>query len=200
VRGSQDDLRRALIVDLREEGMDVRRYALVLCVAFVVGIAATALAQPFADTPTNHWAYEALAQLAAKGLIQGYPDGTFKGDRTTRYEMAMVVARLLARIESIKLSPPPNPPPQPEVTKEDIDLGALEESMLTPAGRAAPQKEICDPDPIMGVESHWRGDALAPQVRMRSSARTQSEVRVCGPTDVDRSQPWPRPSWQSCVH
>jgi hypothetical protein len=61
--------------------------------------------------------------LAATGLIQGYPDGTFKGDRTmTRYEMAMVVARLLARSESIKIPPPPGAPPQPEVTKEDLDL------------------------------------------------------------------------------
>ncbi len=40
----------------------------------------------------------------------------------TRYEMAMVVARLLARIESIQIPPPSGPPAQPEVTKEDIDL------------------------------------------------------------------------------
>jgi len=81
-----------------------------------------AFAQPFADTPTNHWAYDAIAELAAKGLIEGYPDGTFKGDRAmTRYEMAMVVARLLARIESIQI-PTPAPPPKPEVTKADIDM------------------------------------------------------------------------------
>ncbi len=84
--------------------MYLKQLAWVLCVAFVVGIAAPAHGQPFADTPANHWAYEALAQLAAKGLIQGYPGGTFKGDRTmTRYEMAMVVARLLARIEQLQV-------------------------------------------------------------------------------------------------
>src|SRR5262249_45075376 len=61
-------------------------------------------------------------ELAAKGLIEGYPDGTFKGDRAmTRYEMAMVVARLLARIESIQIPTPP-PPSKPEVTKADIDM------------------------------------------------------------------------------
>jgi hypothetical protein len=104
-------------------GREMRWCSLVLCVAVVVGIAGPALGQPFADTPTNHWAYEALAHLAAEGLIQGYPDETFKGDRTmTRYEMAMIVARILARIESIKIPPPPGAPPQPEVTKEDIDL------------------------------------------------------------------------------
>ncbi len=101
----------------------MKQLALVLCVAFVVAIAAPARGQPFADTPVNHWAYEALTQLAAKGLIQGYPDGTFKGDRTmTRFEMTMVVARLLARIEQIQVPAPLGAPAQPEVTKEDIDL------------------------------------------------------------------------------
>src|SRR5579884_1592274 len=76
------------------------------------------VAPPFADVPTNHWAYDAIAELAAKGLIEGYPDGTFKGDRAmTRYEMAMVVARLLARIESIQI-PAPQPP---QVTRADLE-------------------------------------------------------------------------------
>jgi hypothetical protein len=81
-------------------------------------IAAPAFAQPFADVPTNHWAYDAIAELAAKGLIEGYPDGTFKGDRAmTRYEMAMVVARLLARIESIQIPAPS----APGVGRADLD-------------------------------------------------------------------------------
>ncbi len=101
----------------------MRVLALAITILLVCGSTAPGVAQPFADTPANHWAYEALAQLAAKGLIQGYPDGTFKGDRTmTRYEMATVVARLLARIESIRIPPPLGAPPQPEVTKEDLDL------------------------------------------------------------------------------
>ncbi len=71
-----------------------------------------AQAQPFADVPTDIFAFDAVAELAAKGIIEGYPDGTFKGDRAmTRYEMAMVVARILARIEAIKIPPPPAPPP-----------------------------------------------------------------------------------------
>jgi S-layer homology domain len=81
-----------------------------------------ALAQPFADTPTNHWAYDAIAELAGKGLIEGYPDGMFKGDPAmTRYEMAMVVARLLTRIESLQI-PVPSTPPKPEVTRADVDV------------------------------------------------------------------------------
>ncbi|MHB2020490.1 MAG: S-layer homology domain-containing protein [Candidatus Xenobia bacterium] len=54
----------------------------------------------FPDVPQEHWAKDAVAALAAKGLVEGYPDGTFKGDRAaTRYEVAMIVARLLAKIE-----------------------------------------------------------------------------------------------------
>jgi hypothetical protein len=97
----------------------MRQLAMVLAAALVFAVISPAFAQPFADTPTNHWAYDAIAELAAKGLIEGYPDGTFKGDRAmTRYEMAMVVARLLARIESIQI---PTPPP-PQVTRADIDM------------------------------------------------------------------------------
>jgi len=70
--------------------------------AFVVGmVVAPAMSAPmFPDLPQEHWARDAVAALAAKGLVEGYPDGTFKGDRAaTRYEVAMVVARLLAKIE-----------------------------------------------------------------------------------------------------
>jgi len=100
----------------------MRQMAIAVAAMLVLAIISPAFAQPFADTPTNHWAYDAIAELAAKGLVEGYPDGTFKGDRAmTRYEMAMVVARLLARIESIQIPTPP-PPPKPEVTKADIDM------------------------------------------------------------------------------
>ena len=61
------------------------------CVAFLLGIAFTgplpALATPFADVPGNHWAYQEIQSLAADGLLEGYPDGTFLGNRPpTRYK------------------------------------------------------------------------------------------------------------------
>lgn len=97
----------------------MRHIAVVAAAAVMFAMVAPAFAQPFADVPTNHWAYDAIAELAAKGLVEGYPDGTFKGDRAmTRYEMAMVVARLLARIESIQIPPAA---PAPQVTKADLD-------------------------------------------------------------------------------
>ncbi|MDR7419951.1 MAG: S-layer homology domain-containing protein [Armatimonadota bacterium] len=86
----------------------MKQLAVVLAAILSLALVAPAMAQPFADVPTDHWAYDAIAELAAKGLIEGYPDGSFKGDRAmTRYEMAMVVARLLARIEAIKIPPLP---------------------------------------------------------------------------------------------
>lgn len=55
----------------------------------------------FPDLPAEHWARDAVATLAARGLVEGYPDGTFKGDRAmTRWEVAVVVARALARMEN----------------------------------------------------------------------------------------------------
>ena len=51
-------------------------------------------ANPFSDVPRDHWAYDAVTQLASDGVIEGYGDGTFRGDRNiTRYEMAQMVAR-----------------------------------------------------------------------------------------------------------
>lgn len=73
----------------------------VLFVAIVSLFAGVAYSVPlFPDVPAQHWARDAVAQLAAKGLLEGYPDGTFKGDRAaTRWEIAMVVARFMAKME-----------------------------------------------------------------------------------------------------
>ena len=84
--------------------MKRRRRALAL--ALLAGVAfagppARATATPLADVPSNHWAYQAIQSLSADGLIDGYPDGSFNGDRPlTRYEMAVIVARVIAKIEA----------------------------------------------------------------------------------------------------
>jgi hypothetical protein len=63
---------------------------------FVLGIASSAVAGPFADVPAKHWSYDAINQLDKAGIINGYGDGTFKGDKTiTRYEMAIIVAKAM---------------------------------------------------------------------------------------------------------
>lgn len=74
-----------------------------LTTALVVGAASTtfAAANPFSDVPADHWAYDAVSQLAADGVIEGYGDSTFKGNRNiTRYEMAQMVAKAMAKTTS----------------------------------------------------------------------------------------------------
>ena len=77
-----------------------------LAIAALVAFAAPAFAaNPFADVPMNHWAYDAVGQLAASGIVTGYPDGAFKGGQAaTRYEVASVVARALANVDMNKAS------------------------------------------------------------------------------------------------
>lgn len=71
--------------------------------AFFAGAAMTAsAASPFSDVESDSWAYEAVASLSDQNIVEGYPDGTFKGDKhITRYEMAQITARLLAKRDSL---------------------------------------------------------------------------------------------------
>lgn len=72
---------------------------LALAAALACGTASTVFAaNPFSDVPADHWAYDAVAQLAEEGVIEGYGDGSFRGQQEiTRYEMAQMVARALAK-------------------------------------------------------------------------------------------------------
>ena len=61
-------------------------------------VSAFAAANPFADVPRDHWAYDAVAELADEGVIEGYGDGTYRGENEiTRYEMAQMVAKAMAK-------------------------------------------------------------------------------------------------------
>ncbi|MBR2520197.1 MAG: S-layer homology domain-containing protein [Selenomonadaceae bacterium] len=87
-----------------------------LAAAFVVGASATtfAAANPFSDVPAGHWAYQSVAKLAQAGVIEGYGDNTFRGDRNiTRYEMAQMIAKAMAKNPS-------------GVTKAELDRLAAE--------------------------------------------------------------------------
>ncbi len=64
--------------------------------ALVLACAAPAFANPFADVPAKHWAYDAVNKLAQAGIVDGYGDGTFRGDKTvTRYEMAQIIGKAM---------------------------------------------------------------------------------------------------------
>ena len=67
--------------------------------AMALGVTASAYAaNPFSDVPAGHWAYDSVAELAAAGVVDGYTDGSFGGDKLmTRYEMAQIVAKAMAK-------------------------------------------------------------------------------------------------------
>ena len=73
----------------------------ILAMAAVAALAAGAsayAANPFSDVSTSDWAYQAVADLSAQGIVEGYPDGTFGGQKNiTRYEMAQIIARMMAK-------------------------------------------------------------------------------------------------------
>ncbi len=73
--------------------------SLVLAMAMALGVTASAYAaNPFSDVPAGHWAYDSISKLAAAGVIEGYGDTTFGGDKLmTRYEMAQIVAKAMAK-------------------------------------------------------------------------------------------------------
>ena len=72
-----------------------------LALAAIAALAAGASAQaanPFSDVSSSDWAYQAVADLSDQGIVEGYPDGTFRGETSiTRYEMAQITARLMAK-------------------------------------------------------------------------------------------------------
>src|SRR5262245_17642883 len=89
------------------------RRLLVACI-LVLLLGARAQAQTPSDVPPNHWAFEAVQDLANKGLVLGYPDGKFMGTRAlTRYEMATLIKRVLDTISQLPKAPGPPGPPGP---------------------------------------------------------------------------------------
>jgi polyhydroxyalkanoate synthesis regulator phasin len=83
----------------------MKKLAVVLALALVFGLGSL-VAQTFPDVPWDHWAYDAVATLAEKGIIVGYPDGYFKGNRPlTRYEFACALRNALERIKA-EITPP----------------------------------------------------------------------------------------------
>lgn len=78
--------------------MNKRLLKAAVTTALTVAFAVPAFANPFSDVPAKHWAYDAVGKLAQAGVITGYGDGTFKGDKTvSRYEMASMVAAAMQK-------------------------------------------------------------------------------------------------------
>ncbi|EGS35600.1 MULTISPECIES: S-layer homology domain-containing protein [unclassified Veillonella] len=80
----------------------MKKQLAVLAATAVLGVTSAFAANPFSDVTPQDWAYQAVAQLASQGIVNGYPDGTFKGQQNiTRYEMAQMVAKALVRQDRV---------------------------------------------------------------------------------------------------
>lgn len=76
-----------------------------IAACFACAAVTVSAANPFTDVSANDWAYQAVASLSDEGVIDGYPDGTFRGDKhVTRYEIAQIVARLMAKEDTLNAS------------------------------------------------------------------------------------------------
>ena len=77
----------------------MKKLTITIALLLVVALAMPAFGQSFSDVPSDHWAYDAINKLVAAGIVEGYPDGEYKGDQNmTRYEMAVMVSRALDNI------------------------------------------------------------------------------------------------------
>ena len=80
----------------------MKKHLAVLAATAVLGVTSAFAANPFSDVTPQDWAYQAVAQLASQGIVNGYPDGTFKGQHNiTRFEMAQMVAKAMARQDRV---------------------------------------------------------------------------------------------------
>lgn len=105
-----------------------------LAAALAAGVArapVAAQANPFRDVPGDHWSLAAIRKLAEEGLVEGFPDGTYKGKKVvTRYDLAIHLAKLLARVDRIRASGRAGLTPEDAVTvtrltteyKQELDL------------------------------------------------------------------------------
>lgn len=76
-----------------------------IAACFACAAVTASAANPFTDVSADDWAYQAVASLSDEGVIDGYPDGTFRGDKhVTRYEIAQIVARLMAKEDTLNAS------------------------------------------------------------------------------------------------
>ncbi|HOA15849.1 MAG TPA: S-layer homology domain-containing protein, partial [Bacillota bacterium] len=118
-----------------------RTVAMLIAVLLAMAVAMPAMASPYPDVPDYHWATESIKELTALGIFEGYPDGTFKGPQaTTRYELAVVIARLLKWLDerivahvaaatpvTVTTTPVPTPAPVTTVVKVEPDQTILEQ-------------------------------------------------------------------------
>ena len=155
--------------------------------ALIVGAASTtfAAANPFSDVPADHWAYDAVSQLQQDGVVNGYVDGTYRGDQLmTRYEMAQIVAKAMAKTSGFTGKASSNDRAmvdklvaefKDELTNLGIRLDDIEKRLdnviwegsvayeynsdRRPTGKTTGQKVMLTLTPTMAINDNWRAHA-----------------------------------------
>jgi hypothetical protein len=144
---------------------------------FVVGATATTFAasNPFSDVPAGHWAYDAVTKLANQGIIEGYGDGTYRGNRNiTRYEMAQMIARALAKF---------NQNTSTYSGGSELDLDAIHEELDRIDARLAELERIDADARLSDLENL---DLSASERENLSARRKEFEKFAVTRTELDR--------------
>jgi hypothetical protein len=149
-----------------------------LAAAMVLGLAGTSFAatNPFTDVPAKHWSYDAVTKLANAGIVDGYGDGTFKGDKViTRYEMAQIVAKAMAHSDKATAE-----------QKASIDKLAVEfASELEGLNVRVTSLENKTDNVKWGGEIRERYDSIKQDGRERTTGPSQSYVDMWATTQIN---------------
>ncbi len=74
----------------------------ILAAILIVSLALVSFSAEYKDVPINHWAYDAVQRVSDIGILEGYPDGTFKGmENVNRYQLTLTVSRTIDYVEEI---------------------------------------------------------------------------------------------------
>lgn len=145
------------------------RTAIITTLILAALLAAPAIsAEQFKDVPKDHWAAEYVAQAASDGVIKGYPDATFKGNKpVTRYELAVALERMIEVIEN-SLKPEANK--QPAAATPPPQTAPAKEAVKNPKPKADSQ------DPAQSLKQNGYIAADSPLLTNREKAVSSAEL------------------------
>lgn len=157
--------------------------------ALLTGAAVTAsAANPFSDVKPTDWSYQAVEKLSAEGVVEGYPDGTFKGDKPiTRYEMSQIVAKLMAKEGSLSTDQ--------KASVEKLSGEYADELKNLGVRVSELEKKVSDTQVILNLRLHYqpvydniytgeKKDLFGSRLRINTITRVNSNVYLYGQTET----------------
>jgi len=162
--------------------------AMAVCTAALIFTPSTARAQQstFPDVPANHWAYQAVQELADKGYVKGYSDGKFLGGRTmTRFEFATIIGRMVQTVSDLsakfQAGQIPTTPTGTPVTEDDLNtIQALVDSFKEQL--AAIQSSVAGAtSPFQDQIDSLRQDVLDAKAMAQKAQETANNSYGAGP-------------------